>query len=66
MSQEQTGMDKAGSFGVFAAGGAVGLLIGLVIGSIVGSIFSRSIIAALRSLRRRGGEDEPRFEYLTQ
>ncbi len=65
MSQEQAGVDKSGSFGVFAAGGAVGLLCGLIIGSIIGSRFS-GIVTALRTLRSRSTEAEPRFEYLTQ
>jgi len=59
--------ERTESFGLFFAGGGVGLLLGLIAGSIVGSMFARPIAAAVRSLRRRlGAGDEPHFEFLAQ
>jgi hypothetical protein len=51
----------------FVFGGVVGLIVGVVIGSLVTSLASRTIAAALRSLRRRSTPDaEPPFEFLAQ
>jgi hypothetical protein len=43
------------------------LIVGVVIGSLVAALASRTIAAALRSLRRRNApEAEPPFEFLAQ
>lgn len=61
--RNETEPGRPGSYGLFLAGGAVGLLLGLI----VGSLCARPIAAAVRSLRRRiGADDEPHFEFLAQ
>jgi hypothetical protein len=51
----------------FVRGGVVGLIVGVVIGILLTSVASRTIAAALRSLRRRATPaSEPPFEFLAQ
>jgi tetrahydromethanopterin S-methyltransferase subunit C len=50
----------------FLLGGVVGLAVGIVIGSLVATLASRTIAAAIRSLRRPAPDTEPPFEYLAQ
>ena len=62
-SRAVVGPGKSAPLPVFLAGGAIGLLVGITIGVVC----ARPIAAAMRTIRRRRGDDGgPQFEYLTQ
>jgi hypothetical protein len=51
----------------FVVGGAVGMALGIVLGCLIAALASRTLMAALRSWRRRSNADtEPPFEFLAQ